>query len=204
MKIIFIGPQGCGKGTQAKILSEKLRICHISVGDLLRNVEGELRGKIDEVMSRGGLVPDELAVKMVKERISKDDCRRGFILDGFPRTLNQVRLLDGAIDIDKVVEITLSDEEAVKRISGRVSCPKCGAGYNELTAPKSLESGKCDKCGEELVRRVDDTEEAVLKRLKIYHDETEPVLGFYGEEVVKVNGEQSIEKIAEDIWEKVV
>lgn len=203
MKIIFIGPQGCGKGTQAKILSEKLGICHISAGDLLRGAEGELKEKIDEVMSLGGLVPDELVVEMVKERIKEDDCRRGFILDGFPRTLNQVKLLEGVIDIDKVVEIYISDEEAVKRISGRVSCPKCGVGYNELTAPKPLVEGKCDKCEGELVRRADDNEEAVRRRLRIYHEETEPVLKEYdsrGVEIVRVKGENEIDKIADDIY----
>ena len=203
MKIIFIGPQGCGKGTQAKILSKKLGICHISVGDLLRGAEGELKEKIDEVLNSGGLVSDELVVDIVKERIIREDCKRGFILDGFPRNLNQVKLLEGVTDIDKVVEIYISDEEAVRRISGRVSCSKCGVGYNELTAPKPLVEGKCDKCGSELVRRADDTEEAVRKRLRIYHGETEPVLKEYdskGVEIVRVKGEQGIEEIAEDIY----
>jgi len=203
MKIVFIGPQGCGKGTQAKRMSRRLGILHISTGDLLRGAEGDLRRELDEYMNSGKLVPDELIVKILKERINQDDCKNGFILDGFPRNLNQAELLKEIVDIDKIVEIGLSDEEAVKRISGRVNCTGCGESYNTLTDAHPKVEGKCDGCGGELVRRADDSEEAVKKRLEIYHSETEPVLDLYKDEVVRINGEQSIDVIAKEIEEKV-
>lgn len=198
-----MGPQGCGKGTQAKILSKRLGICHISTGDLLRNAEGDLKKELDEYMNSGKLVPDELIVKILKERIQEADCNEGFILDGFPRNLNQANLLKNIVDIDKIVEIGLSDEEAVKRISGRVNCKMCGESYNTLTDAHPKIEGKCDSCGGELFRRADDSEEAVKKRLEIYHSETEPILDLYKDEVVRINGEQSIDSIAKEIEEKV-
>jgi len=202
MKIVFIGPQGSGKGTQAKILSERLGFCHISTGDLLRGSGGELKKKVDEIMNKGGLISDDLMLDILKKRISCEDCLKGFILDGFPRTLNQAKLLEGVVKIDKVVEIFISDDNAVKRIFGRVSCSKCGEGYNNFTELKPKVEGKCDKCGSGLVRRDDDNEYAVRKRLKIYHKETEPVLEFYGSEIVKVDGMQGVEKIYDEIVEE--
>jgi adenylate kinase len=202
MKIIFIGPQGSGKGTQAKILSKDLNILHISTGDLLRGAEGDLKQELNDYMNQGKLVPDELIVKILKKRINQPDAQNGFILDGFPRNISQNQLLEGITEIDKVLEITLSDEEAIKRISGRISCKECGEGYNTLTAPKPQQENKCDKCQGELTKRTDDTEEAVKKRLEIYHTETEPILEEYKEDAIKVNGEQTIEKIAQDIKEK--
>ncbi len=197
MKLILIGVQGCGKGTQAKLLSGELGIVHISTGDLLRSATGELKEKIDSYISGGSLFPDELMVEILEERLGEEDCKKGFILDGFPRNLKQVEMLKEITEIDKIIEISISDEESVKRLSGRWNCGKCGAIYNMNTFPRPAEEGKCDKCGSELSQRDDDKEEAIRERLEIYHSETEPILGKY--DSVKINGEQSVEKVKEDI-----
>ena len=186
MKIIFIGPQGSGKGTQAKILSEKLNIPHISTGDLFRALDGELKQEVDTIINQGNLVPDELTIKILKERLEKPDAQQGFILDGFPRNLNQAKLLETITQTDKIIEITLHDEEAIKRISGRINCKECGAIFNKFTNPPKQEN-TCDNCQGELTQRADDTEEAVKKRLTTYHNKTEPILDYYGKEV----GEES-------------
>ncbi len=199
----MFGPQGCGKGTQAKILSERLEIPHISTGDLFRGLTGEMKEKVSEIMNRGLLVPDELTLEILNERISKEDCNEGFILDGFPRNLNQAKELEKITKIEKVIEISIPDEESIKRISGRVSCPACKAGFNVLTSPKPKIGGVCDYCEAKLVARADDTEEAVKKRLETYHNETEPVLEFYAEKVARVEGIGTIEEISERI-QKVV
>ncbi len=206
MNVIFVGVQGSGKGTQAKVIAEKMGLCHISVGDLFRdlvkNGEGELKEELQRIMNEGELVDDKLTIKIVKKRIEKTDCKKGVILDGFPRNLEQAKLLDFVISIDKVVEIKISDEESLKRLSGRVGCKDCGAGYNVYTAPKPLKEGVCDKCGGKLVRRVDDNEESIKKRIQTYHDETEPILDFYSGKVIEVDGERKIEEISEDILGK--
>lgn len=196
MKLVLIGPQGSGKGTQAKLLSKKLKIPHISTGDLLRNATGELRKEIDSYIVKGELYPDEKMLKLLETRIKKEDCKNGFILDGFPRNLKQARMLEKITKIDRVVEIYISDEEAVRRLSGRVACEKCGAGFNYITIPPK-EKGKCDKCGGKLVQRDDDKEEAIRKRLKIYHEETEKILKHY--KTIRVNGEKSIEEVQKEI-----
>jgi adenylate kinase len=197
MKIIFIGPQGSGKGTQAKIVSEELEIPHISSGEILRSAKGTLKKELDSYMNKGKLIPDELILSILRERINMPDSKNGFILDGFPRTIKQAEELDKITRIDKIVEIAISDEIAVKRLSGRVHCEECNAGYNLITSPKPKVKGKCDICGGKLVKRSDDKEVAVKKRLKIYHTETEPILKHY--DSIKVNGEGKIEDIAEDI-----
>lgn len=199
MRIVFIGPQGSGKGTQAKIISEKLSIPHISTGDLLRNLEGELKKQVDGYMMKGVLVPDKLMIKILKERISKQDCKNGFILDGFPRNLKQAEELEKEIKIDMYFEIGINDEDAVKRLSGRRNCRNCGAIYNLNTYPKPKSDGICDKCGGELFQREDDKEEAIKKRLKVYHKDTEQIIKKY--KAVKINGEQEIEKVAQEIQE---
>lgn len=196
MNLIIFGPQGSGKGTQAKMLSEKLGIAHISTGDLCRNAKGVLKEKVDSFIDKGNLVPDELMTKILKERILQADCKKGFVLDGFPRTMAQAEALKKIIDIDFAIEITLSDEEAVKRIGNRLSCKKCGAVYN-LNTKKPRRENVCDVCGKELFKRIDDNEEAIKKRLKIYHEETEPVLKLY--KTIRINGEQTIEKVSEDV-----
>lgn len=199
MKLLVIGPQGSGKGTQAKILSEKLGIPHISTGDLLRAQKGKLREEIDSYMLSGKLFPDEKTLEILKKRINEKDCKDGFILDGFPRTLSQAKLLDKITKIDVAIEISISDEEAMRRMSDRRHCEKCNADYNLATMPPR-EKGKCDKCGGKLVTRADDTPEASRKRLDIYHKETEPLLKHY--KTIKVNGEQEVEKVFHEIWEK--
>jgi len=199
MEIILVGPQGCGKGTQAKILSEKLNIPHISVGDLFRNLKGSLKEEITKTINQGKMISDDLTIKIVRQRLKEPDAQNGFILDGFPRNLNQVELLKKNTEINKVIEITISDEEAIKRISGRLSCPDCKENYNELTSPKPQIPNICDKCQTKLIKRADDTEEAIKLRLEIYHNETEPILKFYKDKLIKINGEQEIEKITEDI-----
>ncbi|VVB78438.1 Adenylate kinase [uncultured archaeon] len=201
MNIIFIGPQGSGKGTQAKILAEELKIPHISTGDLFRGLAGELKNEVDSYINQGSLVPDELTTKILKERISKQDCKNGYILDGFPRNLNQAGLLEKITKINKVVEITLDDKLAIQRISSRISCKKCGTVYNLVTNPPKRKE-ICDNCQTELYRRADDNPDAIKKRLETYHNETSPILQKYKSVLVSVNGDQEIDKIAEEIREK--
>jgi adenylate kinase len=196
MNLIFIGPQGSGKGTQAKIISEKLNLCHISTGDLLRNVNGVLKEKIDSYINKGNLVPDELMIKILQSKFNSDECKNGYILDGFPRNIKQAEYLDSIAEIDRVIEISISDSESVKRIVNRQNCKNCGNVYNLITNPPK-KKGRCDKCGNKLYSRVDDTEEALGKRLKGYHRNTELILNHY--DSAKVNGEQSIEKVTKDI-----
>jgi adenylate kinase len=199
MNIIFIGVQGSGKGTQAKIISQKTGFCHISTGDLLRGAKGELKEKVDFVMNSGALLPDDLMLQILKERMKKDDCQKGIILDGFPRNLEQAKLLESEIKIDKIIEIKISDSEALKRLEGRVSCNNCGAGYNLYTAPKPKDPKICDNCGGELFQRKDDNPDAIKKRIETYHQETEPVLENYKDRLITINGERDIEEISNDI-----
>ncbi len=196
MKLLFLGPQASGKGTQAEIVSKELGIPHISTGNLLRNAEGEIKEEIDSYINRGKLYPDEKMIEILKIRIDKKDCDYGFILDGFPRNINQANALDRITKIDKVIEIHISDEEAVKRLSNRVTCSKCGAIFNLISNPPKVE-GVCDKCQGELKKRDDDEEGAIRERLEIYHRDTEPILDHY--DSVKIDGEQSIKKVTEDV-----
>ncbi len=202
MKLLIIGPQGSGKGTQAQLISKKLQIPHISTGDLFRELQGELKQEVNNYMNQGKLVPDELTIKILKQRLEQPDTEKGFILDGFPRNLNQTELLKQITDIDKVIEIDISDELAIKRITGRRLCKNCNINYNLITEPKPKNPSKCDKCQSPLIQRPDDTEEAVKKRLQTYHQETEPILNIYKNKIIKVNGEQSIEDVDKEIMEK--
>jgi len=187
-------------------VAKEMGFCHISTGDLFRDIvkngEGELRDKIEKMMNEGALIPVDLTLEVLKKRIERGDCEVGIILDGFPRNLEQAKLLDSVAEINKVVEIKISDEEALKRLSGRVTCEDCGGGYNLYTAPKPVDPEKCDRCGGKLVQRADDNEDAIKKRIQTYHDDTEPILEFYGGKVTKVDGERGIEEISEDIIEK--
>lgn len=197
-----MGPQGSGKGTQAKIISEELGIVHISTGDLFRGLtKGELKEEVDSYINSGNLVPDKVTIKILKERISKEDCKKGFILDGFPRNVAQADLLDEITKIDKVIEINIQDELAIKRISSRLSCKKCGAVYNlETNPPKKQDI--CDRCQGELYRRADDNLDAIKKRLETYHNETKPVLKKYKSILTTIDGSQEIDKIADQILEQ--
>lgn len=204
MKLIFIGPQGSGKGTQGKIVSKKLGLAHISTGDLIRETKGELRKEINSYINKGKLVPDSLILEILKQRIKKEDCSRGFILDGFPRNLEQAKELEKLIKINAVIEINISDKEAIKRVSGRYSCESCGKGYNYvIPSLKPRQKGICDECEGKLVQRQDDYPKAIQKRLEIYHQKTKPLLNYYKSiedvKVLKINGEQDIKKVSEDI-----
>jgi len=198
MNLLFMGVQGSGKGTQAKIIASKLNLIHISTGDLLRDTKGELKEEVNLYMASGKLVPDKLIIKILKNQLKEESCKNGVILDGFPRNLEQAEEADKIMKIDKAVEIAISNEEAIKRLAGRWNCKKCSNSYNLITSLKPKKNGICDICGRELYQRKDDIkEEAVKKRLETYHKETKPVLKHYSS--VKINGEQSIEKVTRDI-----
>ena len=184
MKLIFLGPPGAGKGTQAAVVSKKLNIPAISTGDMLRAAikEGtEVGQKAKTYMDAGHLVPDEVIIGIVSERLQKPDCSKGYILDGVPRTLAQAQALEEeGIAFDKVISLEVSDEAIVERMSGRRVCSACGEPYHTVSKPPKAE-GVCDSCGGELIQRADDKAETVRERLKVYHTETEPLKQFYQE-----------------------
>lgn len=182
MKLILLGAPGAGKGTQAEVICEKLSIPAISTGNIIREAvkngtEMGLRAK--SFMDSGALVPDEVVIGIIKERLGQDDCKNGFILDGFPRTVPQAEALDTmGVAIDRVVEIHVNDEAIEKRLGGRRVCESCGSSYHMAFKPPKQE-GVCDKCGGKLIIRKDDQPETIRDRLKVYHEQTEPLKGFY-------------------------
>ncbi|MCI8463674.1 MAG: adenylate kinase [Lachnospiraceae bacterium] len=186
MKIIMLGAPGAGKGTQAKMIAERYKIPHISTGDIFRaNIKNntELGLEAKKYMDQGLLVPDELTVKILLDRVAKEDCADGYVLDGFPRTIPQAQVLEDALarqgeKIDYAVNVDVPDENIVRRMSGRRACLKCGATYHVEHIPPKAE-GICDTCGSELVLRDDDRPETVQNRLKVYHDQTQPLIDFY-------------------------
>ncbi|MBQ6898778.1 MAG: adenylate kinase [Clostridia bacterium] len=182
MNIIFLGAPGAGKGTQAEIVSEKLAIPTVSTGNIIRAAlkNGTPMGlKAKEFIESGKLVPDEVVIGIIKDRLAEDDCKNGFILDGFPRTIPQAEALDTmGIVIDKVIDIEVADEKIATRMGGRRVCKACGNSYH-LEYKKPQNDGVCDACGGELIQRKDDAPETVLERLKIYHQETEPLKDYY-------------------------
>ncbi len=182
MKLIIFGPQGSGKGTYASRLSQKFGIPAISTGDLLRSMrEDPVNGKlIKEYQDKGLLVPDELVLKILSERIAKEDARNGFILDGFPRNMSQANALDGMVQMDYAVLLNVPEWILLKRLSNRRTCKSCGSIFNVLTLPPKVE-GICDKCGGMLYQRPDDTEEAIMRRLSIFKKDTEPLVNYYKE-----------------------
>uniref|UniRef100_A0A7V6CDR2 Adenylate kinase n=1 Tax=Thermodesulfobacterium geofontis TaxID=1295609 RepID=A0A7V6CDR2_9BACT len=208
MNIIFLGPPGAGKGTQAKILIERYVIPQISTGDMLREhvAKGtELGVKAKEYMEKGQLVPDEIILGMVKERLSQEDAQRGFILDGFPRTVAQAEALDKILEemgkkIEYVLALIVPDEELVTRLTGRRTCKNCGMMYHIKFKPPKVE-GKCDACGGELYQRPDDNEETVRNRLKVYHDQTAPLIEYYRKKGVlfEVDGSKGIDEITQQL-----
>ena len=186
MKIIMLGAPGAGKGTQAKMIAERYKIPHISTGDIFRaNIKNntELGLEAKKYLDQGLLVPDELTVKILLDRVAKEDCADGYVLDGFPRTIPQAQVLEDALarqgeKIDYAVNVDVPDENIVRRMSGRRACLKCGATYHVEHIPPKAE-GICDTCGSELVLRDDDRPETVQNRLKVYHDQTQPLIDFY-------------------------
>ena len=201
MNIIFLGPPGAGKGTQAQRICAALNILQISTGDILRRAmkEGTETGlKAKSYIDAGQLVPDEVIIDIVKERLAMEDCRGGYILDGFPRTVPQAEALDTFAKIDSVIELAVDDQVLVNRLSGRRVCVKCGATYH-----LSMLNGAttCAACGEELIQRNDDKAETVLNRLKVYHDQTAPLIGYYEKKGLlrKVDGDQGVDSTFEAI-----
>ncbi len=208
MKIIMLGAPGAGKGTQAKQIAEKYAIPHISTGDIFRaNIKNgtELGKKAKTYMDQGLLVPDELTCDLVVDRIKQDDCKNGFILDGFPRTIPQAEALDAALDkmgekMDYAIDVDVPDENIVRRMSGRRACLNCGATYHIVSIPTKVE-GICDKCGNEVVLRDDDKPETVQKRLSVYHEQTQPLIDYYTNQGIlkSVNGTRPMEDVFADI-----
>jgi adenylate kinase len=206
--LVMLGPPGAGKGTQAKLLAKDLDVPHVSSGDLFRDHLGrktELGLLAKEYMDRGDLVPDDVTVGMVVERIGRSDCQNGVILDGFPRTLSQAAALDGALaergqSVTVVPLIQVADEEVVKRLTARRVCRDCGAVYNLVFNPPSV-AGVCDACGGELYQRDDDNPETVRNRLFTYYKETSPLIGYYFAKglLAEVDGEQAIEAVQADL-----
>ncbi len=186
MKIVMLGAPGAGKGTQAKMIADQYSIPHISTGDIFRaNIkEGtELGKEAKSYMDKGQLVPDELTVKILLDRVAKEDCKNGYVLDGFPRTIPQAEVLEDALTklndkIDYAINVEVPDENIVRRMSGRRACLSCGATYHIVHIPPKAE-GVCDRCGKDLVLRDDDKEETVQKRLNVYHQQTQPLIDFY-------------------------
>lgn len=208
MHVILMGPPGAGKGTQAEKLIEYYKIPHISTGDMFRAAikdQTPLGMKAKEYMDAGGLVPDEVTIGIVAERIKQDDCKTGFMLDGFPRTAAQADALgkilsDLNVTLNGVVNIEVDDETLLQRLTGRRICKKCGATYHMVFNPPAKE-GVCDKCGGELYQRSDDTLETAQNRLKVYNDQTEPLIAYYSEQglLKRVQGKQDIDKVLHDI-----
>ncbi|MCI9082913.1 MAG: adenylate kinase [Lachnospiraceae bacterium] len=210
MKIIMLGAPGAGKGTQAKQIADKYSIPHISTGDIFRaNLKAgtELGKKAKEYMDQGLLVPDELTCDLVMDRISQDDCKNGFVLDGFPRTIPQAEALDAALTkigqkMDYAVDVDVPDENIINRMSGRRACLNCGATYHIVSIPTKVE-GVCDRCGSPVVLRDDDQPETVKKRLEVYHAQTQPLIDYYKKQNIlkSVDGTQPMEEVFRAIVE---
>ena len=208
MKIIMLGAPGAGKGTQAKKIAAKYDIPHISTGDIFRaNIKNgtELGNKAKTYMDQGLLVPDELVVDLVVDRVQQDDCKNGYVLDGFPRTIPQAEALDAALaklgqKVDYAINVEVPDENIVNRMSGRRACVDCGATYHIVHIPTKVE-GICDRCGSELILRDDDKPETVKKRLAVYHEQTQPLIDYYNDKkvLVEVDGTKDMNDVFTDI-----
>ena len=209
MNLILLGPPGAGKGTQAQYLQNRLQVAKLSTGDMLRAAVSSgsaLGNQVKDIMAKGQLVSDEIVINLLRERIQQPDCQKGFILDGFPRTVAQAEALDVMLEqekksLDFVIELKVDDKQLVERIAGRFSCAKCGAGYHDsFKQPKK--AGVCDECGSaEFSRRDDDKAETVAKRLEAYHAQTAPLLPYYKQKSVltSVDGMADIEEVTRQI-----
>ena len=192
---VFLGPPGAGKGSLAVKVAEDYKIPHISTGDIFRaNIKAQtpLGVKVKAIIDSGSLVSDELTFELVKDRLAQDDCKNGYILDGFPRTIPQAEMLEGLVADVKVVNFEIQDEIVIRRLSTRRVCKACGANFNVLTLPPKVE-GICDKCGGELYQRDDDKQESILHRMDVYREQTEPLINFYKEKGKITNLDASIE-----------
>ena len=212
MNVILFGAPGAGKGTQAVELAKRFNLIHISTGEIFRDAiaEHSEMGEIaNSYISKGNLVPDDITVKIVKERLAQEDCKNGFILDGFPRTLPQAECLDQIclelnISIDHVIDIEVNEDELIRRLSGRRVCKTCGASYHIDFNPSKVEN-VCDKCNGELYTRKDDEKESVAVRLKTYKSSTMPLINYYVNKgiLVEINGQQEINDVLNEIVEKI-
>ena len=208
MKIIMLGAPGAGKGSQASRIAMEYQLPHISTGDIFRanlKEETELGKRAKSFMDKGELVPDDITIAMLLDRIHKEDCKNGYILDGFPRTIPQAEALKEALakkdeKIDLALDVEASDELIIKRMAGRRTCPACGAIYHIVTLPPKTE-GICDRCGADLIQRKDDNEETVKNRLKIYHEVTEPLISYYKKEGIleEIDGAEELDKVFEKV-----
>ena len=209
MKIVMLGAHGAGKGTQAKMIAEKYSIPHISTGDIFRaNIKNgtELGKKAKSFIDKGQLVPDELTLDLIMDRFKEDDCKNGYVLDGFPRTIPQAEALDEALKangekVDFAIDIDVPDENIVRRMGGRRACVNCGATYHIVYSPTKVE-GKCDECGEELIVRDDDKPETVLSRLEVYHNQTQPLIDYYNEQGILKSVDGTIDM--KDVFNEIV
>ena len=209
MKIVMLGAPGAGKGTQAKMIAEKYSIPHISTGDIFRaNIKNgtELGKKAKSFIDKGQLVPDELTLDLIMDRFKEDDCKNGYVLDGFPRTIPQAEALDEALKangekVDFAIDIDVPDENIVRRMGGRRACVNCGATYHIVYSPTKVE-GKFDKCGEELIVRDDDKPETVLSRLEVYHNQTQPLIDYYNEQGILKSVDGTIDM--KDVFNEIV
>lgn len=208
MHLVLMGAPGSGKGTYAKMLKDIFAVPHISTGEMFRKAiqDGTELGKLAQsLIDKGNFVPDEITNELVKQRIAEEDCKNGFLLDGYPRNLNQAYafteiLKELNIDLDAVINLDVAEEEIIKRIVNRRMCSKCGAGYNTVTMPPKVE-GICDACNSPLYTRADDNEETVKVRLSVYNEQTKPLVEYYEalNKIININSNQSIEKVVNEI-----
>jgi adenylate kinase len=206
MFLVFLGAPGAGKGTQAAVVAEKTRLAHIATGDLFRAAvkNGTELGKLAQgYMQQGKLVPDEITIGVIKEKLKSPECAGGAIFDGFPRTLEQARALDKALEemgkkVDKVISIDVPDGNLLKRLGGRWTCQQCQAVYHEVASPTKVK-GVCDKCGGKLYQRADDNETTIKERLKVYHSQTAPLLDYFKGKIVSIDGTVAIENVTNQI-----
>jgi len=208
LKIVLLGPQASGKGTQGKLLSEMFNVVRISTGEMFRaeiSKKTKLGNEIQELISSGTLISNEITSELLKKRLGEMDCRNGFILDGYPRNIKQVKFLENVTNVDFAVEINISNQEAQKRIENRRVCENCGKSYDLILFPPKKKN-ICDKCQGKIVKRSDDYPEAIKKRLSIYREEVRPIVKFYKKKniLIKINGVNTVEKIFDDIKNKMI